>query len=326
MTIVESERPFDRVPVLARVGDDLLAVWESRTAGCDWGEIDIVSQRFDLSGRPTTDVQTVHACGQSCMNPVLVDRGGGEMWLLHSRHGTELEEFTCIRDGVRDWVDVYVQTSSDHGRTWSDPVPVEFDEVSGCTWLAPCPGAGVTCGSRSEIAIVRVDEAVPDLDCSWSIPKRIRYVGERYYAQILTADEPTKWTQERSLFPGSNETTLARDVDGGTVMAIRTALKKRVRWFSAHWGTWESSLPCPGNNAGLAIDRDHWWFANTASKGRRHRLTLYKSDTRGAHWSKVRVLNEGHSGYCSLVDLGDSIAALYEVDGYRRMRLEVIAK
>lgn len=125
----------------------VLAFCEGRKHGSgDAGDIDLLVRRSTDNGRTWSEQAVIwddkdHSCGNPC--PV-VDMHTGTVWLLSTwNRGDDLEP-QIINGQSKDIRRVFVISSGDDGKTWSEP-----KEITGkvskpdWTWYATGPGSGI---------------------------------------------------------------------------------------------------------------------------------------------------------------------------------------
>ena len=321
-----------RIPaVIAAPSGDLLAFCEGRKNGqSDTGDIDLVMKRSTDGGATWSKNRVLWDDGDNvCGNPCpVVDASTGTIHLFSTRNlGTD-KEHEIIAGKSKGTRTVWVLTSKDSGKTWSEPRDVTGStKRPGWTWYATGPGIGIQLlrGEHAGRLVIPCDHIE---------------AGTKYYFShaLLSDDHGKTWrigghSTRRKL----NECQVAEWSDGTLVMNMRnydrtkkTRAVMRSKDGGETWGdvTWDESLPDPICQAGLLAvhlsttgkptDQSAvLYFSNCASETKRVRMTLRKSLDGGRSWDEGQVLHAGPSAYSCLVALreprgGYRVGCLFE--------------
>lgn len=132
-----------RIPAIVRAKDGtLLAFAEGRKENrSDSGDIDVVLRRSTDNGKTWDPIQIVADHGKGCVgNPCpVVDEKSGDVVLLTIRQTPGATEHS-IRSGKKEYRrSYYVQRSSDHGKTFSEPKRIDATDSLKPRWLAGGP-------------------------------------------------------------------------------------------------------------------------------------------------------------------------------------------
>ncbi|MEZ6038156.1 MAG: exo-alpha-sialidase [Planctomycetota bacterium] len=308
-----------RIPAFVVAGDGaLLAICEGRRGGRgDAGEIDLVARRSDDGGRTWGALQVVqddgaNTCGNPC--PVL-DAATGTLWLLSTWNRGDDHERDIIAQKSKDTRRVFVSSSRDHGRTWSErreiTAQVKRDDW---TWYATGPGCGIqlVCGEHRGRLVIPCDH--------------IEASTKHYYSHVIFSDDHGETWQLGGSTPRHqvNECEVAECVDGSLLLNMRSydpSAKCRQQARSKDGGaTWAQQtllaelvdpicqaslrrLSWPSGE-GERVQPGTMLFCNAAST-KRERLTLRTSHDDGHTWSDGLLLAAGPSAYSCLVILPD---------------------
>lgn len=135
-----------RIPALLRAGDSaLLAFAEGRkTSSDDAGDIDIVLRRSTDGGLTWGPLQVVtrHGADTAGSPCVVVDPASRDVVLLSCRNAGDATEADIMRGEYTRRV--YVQRSTDHGASFTDPVEITGEvKAPWMRWYATGPGTAV---------------------------------------------------------------------------------------------------------------------------------------------------------------------------------------
>ncbi len=307
-----------RIPaVIAAPSGDLLAFCEGRKNGqSDSGDIDLVMKRSADGGATWSENRVLWDDGDNvCGNPCpVIDASTGTIHLLATRNLGSDKEHQIIAGTSKGTRTVWVLTSTDSGKTWSEPRDVTpTTKKPDWTWYATGPGIGIQLvrGEHAGRLVIPCDH--------------IEAKTKHYYSHALLSDDHGKTWRigGRSTRHQLNECQVAELSTGELVMNMRNydrAKKTRAVMRSADggetWGKvqWDESLPDPICQAGLVAvhasttgkptdDSTVLYFSNCASESKRIRMTLRKSLDGGHTWSEGRLLHAGPSAYSCLVAL-----------------------
>ncbi|MGW4701237.1 sialidase family protein [Streptomyces sp. NPDC004285] len=224
-----------RIPAVVRTrAGTVLAFAEGRRGGAgDTGDIDIVVRRSG-DGGCTWEPQTVAAEGRGDTrgNPApVVDPRSGDVVLLSSFNGAEATERRILRGEVAPARGrrVFVQRSSDDGRTFSAPEEITARvKEPGWRWYATGPGhaLALTRGPHAGRLVVPADHSAAPPAGSPDTGEEPRYYG----AHALHSDDGGRtWSlglvdDTYDGFVNANETAVAQLPDGSLYFSSRDQL------------------------------------------------------------------------------------------------------
>lgn len=336
-----------RIPAIVKAPDGtLLAFAEGRVNNCgDFGNVDIVMKISEDQGK-TWGSLTVVANNDTLQagNPApvydLTDPRypQGRLFMIYNT-GYASEHHNREGKGVRE---VYYITSTDEGKTWSEPVnittsvhkPNQPDYNAGYKFgedwrsYANTPGHAIQLMGKKH----RGRLLVPANHSSG--PPQEKFLDYRAHA-FYSDDHGATWHLSSVVdYPGSNESTAAELPDGRVLMNMRDQSginKYRLvtvsRSGGKKWGPVrvENQLPDPVCEGSLLAIQGRGGqpalvFSNLNHQSKRQNLTLYKSNDEGATWQPVRVVEPGSAAYSDLVQQSDgAIGVLFERDNYRQI-------
>lgn len=313
-----------RIPALIVSHDGtLLAFCEGRKhSASDTGDIALVMKTSTDSGASWSPVQVVwDDPGNTCGNPCAVaDRDTGVLWLLMTWNLGEDREDKIIRQESRDTRRVFITSSSDNGKHWSEPTEItQSVKKPNWTWYATGPGNGI----QKEKAPHPGRLVIP---CD-----HIEADTHAYYSHVIYSDDHGRsWHLGGSVpEPQVNECCVAELSDGSLLLNMRNyhaENKVRQKAYSTDGGVqWEGQsfdfgLIEPVCQASLVRyprqsreGKDILFFSNPASAEHRKAMTLRASTDGGQNWEYSLLLRSGPGAYSSLAVLPDgSVACLYE--------------
>lgn len=330
-----------RIPaIISLPNGDLLAFAEGRVNGAaDFGNVDIVMKRSTDRGKTWSAMKViVENDSLQAGNPApVVDLTDpaypqGRIFLFYNTGNVPEGE---IRKG-KGSRDVWYVTSSDNGKTWSDPVDITF-QVKKDNWrsYANTPGHAMQFehGKYKGRIFVAANHSEGD-----PLPHFKDYHAHGYY----TDDHgKTFHLSETVSFPGSNEATAAELNGNKLMMNIRNQKgKPKCRIIAVsddggeNWDTiyYDHSLPdpvCEGSilNIGYKKDKAILAFCNNADTARRQDLTLHISFDGGKTWEREYLVDEKgvSTAYSDIVKISrHKVGVLYERKGYSQIIFTVI--
>lgn len=319
----------------AGAGDPvLLAFCEGRVeSASDSGLIELVLRRSLDGGRSWEPLQVVCAAEEkTCGNPApVLDPATGDVVLLSVQNGARVDEHAHLTTGTAPPEDVrrvFVQRSSDQGRSWSPPLEITADvKRPNWGWYATGPGHGIAVrhgDHRGRLIVPANHSRIPDGD--WQ-PNQLPPLSGGH--AIISDDGGRTWRigfvddNDGDLI-NANETAVAELADGRLIFNARnhrpSSGPSRVQAVSVDGG--ESliteyapvaEIVAPQIQAGM-ISPDGSTLLLTAPgvADRRADLTVRIGGAAG-RWRTGPVINNGPSGYSDLATLpGDRIGLLYE--------------
>jgi sialidase-1 len=330
-----------RIPAIIKAPNgDLLAFAEARKSNCtDFGDIDIVMKRSTDYGKTWSDLKpVVDNKFLKAGNPTpVVDNQDqnfpmGRTFLLYNT-ATTSESDARKGVGVRE---VWVTRSSDHGKTWDEPVNIStsvhkplapsfnpaynFPEDWRTNALAPGHAFQFVSGKHKGRIFVPANHSVGSNNDNRSFNDfraHCFYSDDHGATWQLGADVP---------IPGGNESTAAELEDGGVVQNIRYQNRReghRILAFSSSGGeAWDTvyiakELPdpaCQGSMISFKHKGEHiLLFSNPSSQTKRERLTIRASMDNGQSWPLSFLVDPGPSAYSDIVYVRPrEIGVLYE--------------
>jgi len=312
-----------RIPAITVNGaGHLLAFCEGRKRGSgDAGDIDIVFKVSADGGKTWGKLGVIRDDGaNTCGNPCVVrDAQTGVIWLLHTWNRGDDHESQIINQTSKDTRRVYLSSSSDDGRTWSQAREITADvKLTNWTWYATGPGAGIQLQHREYLGRL----VIP---CD-----HIEAGTKRYFSHVIYSDDHGKSWKLGGTTPGGqvNECEVVELADGALLLNMRSydpARKARQSAISRNGGiTWVEQKIVPelvDPICQASIRRLSWpqagqpgmiLFANAASE-QRERMTVRASFDEGRTWPVSRLLTAQPAAYSCLVALPDGlIGILYE--------------
>ena len=249
-----------------------------------------------------------------CGNPApVVDRDTGTIWLLMTWNLGDDREDQIIAGTSQNTRRVFVTSSSDDGRSWSQPSEITTStKRPDWSWYATGPGAGIQLelGRHSGRLIIPCDH--------------IEKESKAYYSHVIYSDDHGQTWQTGGTSPKSqvNECQVAELSSGQLVLNMRnydrTKACRQVAFSSDGGRTWtdqqfQQSLVEPICQASIRRIGDRLLFSNPSDPKQRVNLTIQISHDDGSSWEALYRLHPGPSAYSDLAVISDNIAAcLYE--------------
>lgn len=311
-----------RIPaiILTREGT-LLAFAEGRKHGCsDTGDIDLVMKSSRDNGQTWSALKVIWDDGENvCGNPApVVDQLTGTIYVLSTWNLGSDHERDIIAGISKDTRRVFVMSSSDEGKSWSQATEITASvKEKDWTWYAtgPCHGIQLTVGADSGRLLIPCDH--------------IEAESKKYYSHTIYSDDHGKSWKLGGSTPQDqvNECTVAELPEGRLLLNMRNydrSQKNRKIAFSEDGGiSWSNiaddhALIEPICQASMlsVFHRDgkhSLYFLNPAHKSKRENLTLRTSRDQGLSWFESTVLHPGPSAYSDLTLLGNgNLACLFE--------------
>ena len=330
-----------RIPAVIKAPNgDLLAFAEARKNSCsDFGDIDIVVKTSRDQGKTWSDVNVVvdnHSLKAGNPAPVVDTQDPkfpkGRTFLLYNTAATS-EMDARKGQGVRE---VWLITSTDHGRTWDQPVNIttsvhkplaasfnpayNFPEDWRTNALTPGHAFQFSSGKYKGRIFVAANHSVGS--------KSGHNNFDNYRAHCFYSDDHgVTWRLGADVpIPGGNESTAAELEDGSVLQNIRNQNKEegyRIVAISSTGGeSWDTAyvakeLPepvCQGSMISFKFKGKHLvLFSNPSSQTKRERLTIRASMDNGKSWPVSFLVDPGPSAYSDLVYVRHGeIGLLYE--------------
>ena len=325
-----------RIPAVVNAPDgSVLAFAEGRNNSCsDTGDVDLVMKRSTDNGMTWGPLQLIWDQQENTVgNPApVVDATTGTVFLLATWNlGTDHEP-AIINQTSADTRRVYLLSSHDSGRSWTEPEEITWSvKDSSWTWYATGPGSGIQIqrGAHKGRLMVACDH--------------IEAGTQHYYSHVIYSDDHGRSWQLGGTTPQHfvNESEVAELDDGGLLLNMRNyAPDERHRKVSRSYDggiTWsdlasDSTLVEPICQASLQRyqfadqGRSILLFSNPASKQRRENMTVRASFDDGRTWPKSLLIHGPMAAYSDLVRLPDDfIGLLYEAGPDQRNPYQGIA-
>jgi Neuraminidase (sialidase) len=305
-----------RIPaLLVSKEGTLLAFCEGRkTSASDHGDLDLVLKRSEDGGQTWSEQMIVYEEGGDAEitigNPCpVVDQDTGTIWLPF----------------CRDNDDVFITSSSDDGRTWSQPIEITSDvKKPGWSWYATGPGVGIQLkrGPHKGRLVIPCDHRE-------TIDGKPVKVSNVFYSD----DHGETWELGGSVKAHTDECQVVELTNGRLLINMRNYWGREggdeakgdmraIAWSEDGGETWsdiefDETLIEPVCQASFIRytegNNNRVLFSNPASKETRHHMTVRLSYDEGETWPIAAVLNSGPSAYSCLTALPDGdIGCLYE--------------
>ena len=312
-----------RIPaIVTSTKGTVLAFAEGRKNGSsDTGDIDLVLKRSEDKGKTWSSLSVVWNDGDNvCGNPApVVDKSTGVIYLLSTWNLGMDHESEIIKQTSKDTRRVFVMSSADDGKTWSDAKEITPSvKLKNWTWYAtgPCHGIQIGKGSNAGRMMIPCDH--------------IESVTNKYFSHIIYSDDHGKtWTLGGTTPQDQvNECTIAELSDGKLMLNMRnydrTQKARKISLSNDGGITWgniysELSLPepiCQGSlfsYSNKKTGKSKLLFLNPADENKRQNMTLRMSTDNGSTWAKSMVLFAGPSAYSDLTILPNgNIGCFYE--------------
>lgn len=317
-----------RIPTVVQAVDGTLLMFaEGRVNNCsDTGDIDLVLTRSTDGGQTWGPLGVViEGDGETRGNPTpVVDQESGRISLLSMRNPGD------------DWTPrtPYLQTSEDHGKTWSEPVDIsaQISRPEWAYWYATGPVHGIQLrrGEHAGRLVAPVYFSPPS-------------ETERGNGLIYSDDGGLSWrlgavdTQDSEL---AGESTVVELADGRLYVSTRSG--PRTFQHEGHRGfavssdggetfdaqvAEETQLPGPINQASLLrlTARDDGagsriLYSSPAHPAAREVMTVrssYDEARSWDSWDQGKVIHWGPSAYSDLVEIDDGVVGLaYEAGDF----------
>lgn len=302
-----------RIPSLLKTANgDLIAAIDERNNSCTDlrgnHDINIVLKRSEDNGKNWTGIQRIidEPPGISVSDPsMILDKSNGKVFLFYNY--MDLVHHPNVYF-------LYVITSADHGKSWSEPIDIT-KQISQKEWANDFKF--ITSGKGIQTSDGTLLHTLVNLD------KGMHLFGSR--------DHGVSWFLIDTPIQPADESKIIELTDGRWMINSRVN-HSGVRFVhtSSDFGqTWEShpdsTLLDPSCNASMirytAINsnqkKNRIVFVNAYSASKRENLTIQMSFDEGKTWPIRKTIYEGPAAYASAVilDNGD-IGVFFEKDDY----------
>ena len=313
-----------RIPVIVQgKTGTLLAFAEARKNSCsDTGDIDLVLKRSEDGGKTWSEMITVWDDGDNaCGNPApIIDQTTGRILLVSCWNLGDDHEKQIIDQTSKDTRRVFVLSSEDDGKTWSQPKEITSTaKRPDWTWYAtgPCHGIQLQNTQYHGHLVVSANHMVD---------------GTKAYHShtIYSYDRGETWNLGGIVNEhGGNESSVVELENGDLMLNMRNYNREdsKTRSFAVssdggeNWSKMkyfqELIEPvCQGSSLNYTIDgkiSNNLLFSNPASTDKREKMTVKRSKDNGRTWPYSYLVHPGPSAYSELVNLSDrNIGLLYE--------------
>ena len=309
-----------RIPalVVTRAGS-VLAICEGRkTSRADHGDVDLVLKRSSDGGRTWGPLELVFEEGGdqniTIGNPCpVVDQETGVIWLPFTRNNN----------------DVFITSSKDDGKTWSQPRRITSQvKKQNWNWYATGPGNAIQLerGPHRGRLIIPCDHRVNGIEDRRASSRSHVFFSDDHGKTWQLGGAADSKTNECAVVQLSDSTLMInmRSFRGRGKRAVALSRNAGLTWSAA---TDDATLIEPVCQASLirytwrdAEGKSRLLYSNPATKSGRHRMTVRLSYDEGQTWPISKVLHEGSAAYSSLAELpGGTIGLLYERDDYQKI-------
>jgi sialidase-1 len=259
-------------------------------------------------------------------NPAPIVRRNGEIVLLTTRNGRVSEkEIMSGTVSPEDSRRVWVQRSTDHGRTWS-PEREITDVAKKANWRWYATGPGHAIELRNGRLVVPANHSAAPPAGSPDVGNEAKYYGGH---DLISDDGGRTWrigfSEERTdTGIAANETTVAQLPDGRLYFNSRNqgAAGNRVDAYSTDGGSTltqpyalQTGLPMPKVQGSVlqTSKRDLLLFSGPSDPAARRNLAIRASADGGHTWRQALLVSQAPAAYSDLAQLnGSTVGLLYE--------------
>ena len=302
---IKSEYYMCRIPgIIATSKKTLICYYECRSEYSDWAQIDLKVIRSQDGGKTFEKVHLVKGEGHTLNNPMMVEKDG----VIHFLY-------------LKNYHDLYYCTSTDDGKTFSEPVDITYALTDGGFFYnaaAIGPGHAIVHGNRILMPIwFAYNKEDPSAH------------GPSFIATLYSDDNGRSWQLgERigeDLFLNPSECALA-SVGNEVIISIRNQNACRLRGIAKSktgidsWQnvTFAGNLPDPECMGSMDCVGDTVYHINCAFQNRtlahrgRINLTVKASDDNFKTFRSVLIDQKG--GYSDIAIVDDKMHIIYERD------------
>ncbi len=255
-----------------------------------------------------------------CGNPApVVDENTGAIHLLSTWNMGEDHESEIINGSSSDTRRVFLMSSLDDGKSWSEPVDLTGSvKKDNWTWYAtgPCHGIQLKEGPHKGRLLIPCDH--------------IESQSRKYFSHVIFSDDHGVSWKLGGIAPEDqvNECTVAELSDGRIMLNMRnydrTQKSRKVTYSEDGGESWsslvsDSTLIEPICQASLLSvsagneGKQFLLFLNPADENERQMMTLRISKNDGVDWTGEMVLYPGPAAYSDLTRLpGGDVGCLFE--------------
>ena len=326
-----------RIPALVTAKNgDLLAFCERRFGISDHAKNDIIVRRSSNGGKSWSPIEIIHDAGGDSLNDpsaIVLDNGG--IVLMYQRfpegyHTISRHHMTMAERGYGGPknTQTLMRRSSDHGKTWSEPIDVTRSVRRPEAVNIASPGRGIQLASgahRGRLLFPVYENHSTTSERLWNT------------SVLISDDEGVTWRMSEMVPPDDlggygNENQIVELKDGAVLMSSRNQAgnKQRRLTVSRDGGeSWEpyrlaADLATPQCMASV-IRKGDLLVHSLPNSGSRKNGAILVSKDEGQTWERVHTITPSGFAYSSLTQLPDgSIACLYEADGYQTIRFALI--
>ena len=310
--------------VVALPDNELLCCW---FGGTHEGEADVAIYASRRTSAGWSAPQVLAAGVEANWNPVLFQAAADRLLLFYKQG-----------NAIASW-QTWVRSSSDHGRTWSEPRELVAGDVSGGRGPVRnkpirlkdgriLAGASTEHGKWQAFADISDDNGV-----SWHKSSLVEIADLSYQAGEKTAESDIAVSQQSFYGRGVIQPSLWQSADGSVHMLLRSSEGYIYRSDSSDRGAnWCApyALPLPNNNSGLDLVRTEagnlFLVCNpvAANWGQRSPLSLFKSGDEGASWHRLLDLETeaAEFSYPAIISVGAKIIITYT---YKRQNIACVS-
>lgn len=301
-----------RIPALITASNgDLIAAIDERVENCgdlrSNRDINIVIRRSSDNGQMWSEIETVvdYPFGQSASDPsMILDRQTNTLWMFFNYMDLEREKDIYYLKAI---------SSSDHGKTWSDPIDIT-SQITKQEWHDDfkfiTSGRGIQTSDGTLLhTLVNLDEGV------------FLFGSEDHGENWFFIDSPIKPADESKVVELSDGSWMvnSRVADMGMRYVHKSADRGKT-WNS----TPDSTLLDPGSNASLIQHRSNdnqsiLLFSNSKHSDERKNMTVRASYDEGKSWTDGKTIYSGSAAYSSMSILENgNIGLFFEADNYSK--------
>ncbi|MBN1912465.1 MAG: exo-alpha-sialidase [Pirellulales bacterium] len=318
-----------RIPSIIKANDGtLLAFANGHTEGGGSLDTDLVLRRSYDNGQTWDALQVVWSNGENPASNAcpVVDQSTGNIFLV-SNHADASEADIRLGNGTRTY---QVQSSTDTGATWTDPIRIDATDWLFPRWLAGGPNHGIQLeqgvnagrlmitgnhstgeGFDTNLAHVIYSD---DHGATWNVGAVSGYNADIYVSEtavVERVDGSLYFTTRDQNGPSVGTRAYATSSDGGGSFDGPFQIDPTAIAPVCQGSILRYSSTLAGDPANRILQS--YPFSSTD----RENIMVRSSFDEGTTWNSGRIIYEGSSAYSDLVRTADSrIGLLYERDSY----------